>query len=166
MYAYMMNHTDTSLVMYPPQQQQQQQHVQGNLARFREVWEGCVAAAASRPRFKVVAVSFPDLGDDTGLAIAAMGAVMAMDGGDRAGTIGGGGEGVVSEGPAEEKKKEKRERRQEEGGVNHTTPAAAAAAVREKRGAAAMPPAGGRALNVWQVKLPRTYVLCTRTVST
>ncbi|CAM9997296.1 unnamed protein product [Ectocarpus sp. 8 AP-2014] len=66
-------------------------HTKGNLASFRELWGECVAAAASRPQFKVVAVSFPDLGDNTGLAVATMGAV--MDSGPGREGQGGGGEG-------------------------------------------------------------------------
>ena len=139
--------------------------MQGNLERFREVWEGCVAAAASKPRFKVVAVSFPDLGDDTGLAIAAMGAVMLMDGGGPAEDRGAGGDGVVREGPAPEEEEEEedggkeRERRpegrEEKDGAAAAAVACApaAAAVGEEREPAGvgMRPAGGRALNVWQV---------------
>lgn len=131
--------------------------MQGNLARFREVWEGCVAAAASKPRFKVVAVSFPDLGDDTGLAIAAMGAVMVMDGGGQAGKRGASGDRGVGEGSAQEEEGggEERERGREEG--EEKDGAVAAAAVGEQREAVGMgvPPAGGRALNVWQVRRRR-----------
>lgn len=51
---------------------------QGNLERFRQTWEESVADAVAARSLKLVAVSFPDLGVDTGLAIAAMNAVMEM----------------------------------------------------------------------------------------
>ncbi|CAN0389697.1 unnamed protein product [Pylaiella littoralis] len=74
-------------------------HTKGDLARFRDLWEGCIASAASRSGFKVVAVSFPDLGEDTGLAVATMGAL--MDNSSGAGIEEGEGEGRASEGAAE-----------------------------------------------------------------
>lgn len=74
--------------------------VKGNLARFQDLWEGCIAAAASRSGFKVVAVSFPDLGENTGLAVAAMGALMDNNGaGEREGE--GEGEAGTAERAAE-----------------------------------------------------------------
>ncbi|CAN0117539.1 unnamed protein product, partial [Scytosiphon promiscuus] len=60
-------------------------HTKGNLARFKDLWQECIAAAASQPRFKVVAVSFPDLGEDTALALASMGAVMGEQASARGG---------------------------------------------------------------------------------
>lgn len=48
------------------------------MARFRDLWEGSVAATAVQS-LKLVAVSFPDLGADTGLAVAAMSSVMDAD---------------------------------------------------------------------------------------
>eukprot|EP00904_Undaria_pinnatifida_P009468 jgi/Undpi1/5651/HiC_scaffold_2.g00925.m1 len=50
-------------------------HTKGDLAHFRDLWENSVADAAAGS-LKLVAVSFPDLGDDTGLTVAAMNAVM------------------------------------------------------------------------------------------
>lgn len=85
--------------------------IKGDLARFRELWEESVADAAARS-LKLVAVSFPDLGADTGLAVHAMNAVMSVpisrtveedlggvkDG--RAGLQGATGDGTVEATPA------------------------------------------------------------------
>lgn len=114
----------------------------GDLSRFREVWEGCVADAASRPRFKVVAVSFPDLGPDTGLAVAAMGAVM-----DGNGAGGDGERGAVSVGSTATAGK-----RGGEGGGENDIDDAVATAAGGDGDAAHEVPAAGRALNVWQVR--------------
>lgn len=55
-----------------------------------------MAAATS---LKLVAVSFPDLGEDTGLAVAAMSSVMDMDGMSAAAAAAGvGGVGVARDG--------------------------------------------------------------------
>ncbi len=103
------------------------------------MWEGCVAEAASRPRFKVVAVSFPDLGRDTGLAVAAMGAVMDGNGAPRGD---GGGWGGAESGTAR--------RAAGAGGGQEGGGDADAAAGGGGGGAAPAAPVG-RALNVWQV---------------
>lgn len=47
------------------------------MEKFRHIWKECIADEAALS-LKLVAVSFPDLGDDTGLSLAAMNAVMEM----------------------------------------------------------------------------------------
>lgn len=49
--------------------------MKGDLARFRSVWEESVAEAAAQS-LRLVAVSFPDLGINTGLTITAMDVIM------------------------------------------------------------------------------------------
>ncbi|CAM9644696.1 unnamed protein product, partial [Choristocarpus tenellus] len=51
----------------------------GNPERFQELWESIGAAAS---RLKLVAVSFPDLGEDTNLAMSTMNTVMHGNGRD------------------------------------------------------------------------------------
>lgn len=69
----------------------------GNLEHFRRLWEESVAVAAATS-LKLVAVSFPDLGEDTGLAVAAMNGVMDMDEMPAAAADGVGEGGVAGDG--------------------------------------------------------------------
>ncbi|CAN0086901.1 unnamed protein product, partial [Ascophyllum nodosum] len=54
-------------------------HTKGDIRRFQYLWEESIAAAAS-DSLKLVAVSFPDLGSNMGLTLAAMNAIMGLDG--------------------------------------------------------------------------------------
>lgn len=106
------------------------------MARFRDLWEECIVDAASRPRFKVVAVSFPDLGHDTALAVASMGAVMEKGSLARNAHEGRNGAGPEVAGVA----------------------AGAATEAQDEVAAGGRVVAGsGRALNVWQVCACVTY---------
>ena len=53
--------------------------LKGDIRRFQYLWEESIAAAAS-DSLKLVAVSFPDLGSNMGLTLAAMNAIMGLDG--------------------------------------------------------------------------------------
>lgn len=69
------------------------------MPRFCELWRESIAAAPAARSLKVVAVSFPDLGADTGLAIVAMDAAMGIAGTSAgAGRDGGGGDDGSEEG--------------------------------------------------------------------